>query len=146
MLDTTSKFNSRFGAGSRFDGIGAGLLVGPPEEAFDADGNFVIHPNNPNQNQAFEIFLEDGSSLIFVTPDLGRAAVTGNPDNILDFKISTLWGIKDTAPYFHDNSARTLEDVMNHYQRFFQFVNDPNEFPLMTGQDKADVVAYLKLL
>jgi hypothetical protein len=45
-------------------------------------------------------WLPDGSSFGFVTPDLGRAAVTGNPEQILDFKIPTLWGIKDTAPYF----------------------------------------------
>jgi cytochrome c peroxidase len=146
MLDTTSEFDTRFGAGSQINGIGAGLLLGPPGEAFDSDGNFVIHPNNPNPNQAFEITLPDGSSFVAVFPDLGRAAVTGDPDQIIDFKIQTLWGIKDTAPYFHDNSARTLEEVVDHYQRFFQFVDSPADFIQITDQDKADIVAYIKLL
>jgi len=141
MLDITD-------INTRFDIIGAGLLLGSPEEAFDADGNFVIHPNNPNRNQAFEIKLPDNSSFVAVFPDLGRAAVTGNPDDIAMFKIPTLWGIKDTAPYFHDNSARTLEELMDHYQRFFQFVNAPEEGPFapLSDQDKADIVAFLKLL
>jgi cytochrome c peroxidase len=47
---------------------------------------------------------------VFVAPDPGRALITGDPNDLLNFKIATLWGIKDTAPYFHDNSARTLED------------------------------------
>jgi cytochrome c peroxidase len=146
MLDTTSEFNTRFGPGSQLDGIGAGLLLGPPKEAFDADGNFVLHPNNPNPNQAFEFSFPDGSSFVVTFPDIGRAAVTGDPDQIIDFKIQTLWGIKDTAPYFHDNSARTLEEVVEHYQRFFQLINNPADFVLLTEQDKADIVAYLRLL
>jgi cytochrome c peroxidase len=146
MLDTTTEFETRLGAGSQIAGIGAGLLLGPPGEAFDADENFIIHPNNPNPNQAFEITLPDGTVIPAVFPDLGRAAITGNPDQIIDFKIQTLWGIKDTAPYFHDNSARTLEEVVDHYQRFFQFVDSPADFIQITDQDKADIVAYLKLL
>jgi cytochrome c peroxidase len=146
MLDTTTEFETRLGAGSQLAGIGAGLLLGPPEEAIDADGNLTIHPNNPNPNQAFEITLPDGTLIVAIFPDLGRAAITGNPDQILDFKIQTLWGIQHTAPYFHDNSARTLEEVVDHYQRFFQFVGDPAAFIPITDQDKADIVDYMKLL
>jgi cytochrome c peroxidase len=29
------------------------------------------------------------------------------------FKIPMLWGVANTAPYFHDNSAKTLEDVID---------------------------------
>ncbi len=39
---------------------------------------------------------------------------------------------------------------MDHYQRFFEFIDDaladPEFFPLMSEQDKADIVAFLKLL
>jgi cytochrome c peroxidase len=38
------------------------------------------------------------------------------------FKIPTLWGIKDTTPYFHNNGAKTPRDAVAHYQRFFNFV------------------------
>ena len=59
------------------------------------------------------------------------------------FKTPMLWGISKTAPYFHDNSAATLEDVVDQYRRMFAAAggNEP-----LTDQDKADMVAYLELL
>jgi len=40
--------------------------------------------------------------------------------------------------------------MMDHYQRFFEFINsalnDPEFFPLLSEQDKADIIAFLKLL
>jgi len=30
------------------------------------------------------------------------------------------WGISKTAPYFHNNSAATLEEVLDHYDAFFR--------------------------
>ena len=44
---------------------------------------------------------------------------TASFDHLNAFKISPLRGIRDTAPYFHDNSAKTLEDVVEHYRKFF---------------------------
>jgi cytochrome c peroxidase len=60
------------------------------------------------------------------------------------FKIPQLRGIRDTGPYFHDNSAKTLEDVMTHYTRFFAIVTAGGIN--LTPQDGADVVAFMKLL
>jgi len=68
------------------------------------------------------------------------------------FKILPLWGVRETAPYFHDNSAKTLEDVAAHYTRFFAFVTDfdgPGPLPpliTLTPEDEADMVAFMKLL
>jgi cytochrome c peroxidase len=59
------------------------------------------------------------------------------------FKIPSLWGVKKTAPYFHDNSAKTLEEVAAFYTNMFANVPDPVQ---LTAQDEADMVAYLKLL
>ena len=53
-------------------------------------------------------------------------------------------GIGLTAPYFHDNSAKTLEDVAAHYAKFFSFVT--NGFIVLTPQDQQDIVAFMKLL
>jgi len=47
-----------------------------------------------------------------------------------------------TAPYFHDNSAKTLEDVARHYALFFSIVSPI----VLTPEDQSDIVAYLKLL
>ena len=41
-----------------------------------------------------------------------------------------LRGIRNTAPYFHNNSADTLEEVVDHYIalfRFIQIVNPPGQ-------------------
>jgi cytochrome c peroxidase len=59
------------------------------------------------------------------------------------FKIPILWGVANTAPYFHDNSALTLDAVALHYSKFFQMI--PAKLTL-TSQDQADIVAFLKLL
>lgn len=51
--------------------------------------------------------------------DLGRYLVTRNPDDQHVFKVPSLRNVALTAPYFHDASARTLEDavdVMFRYQ------------------------------
>ena len=58
------------------------------------------------------------------------------------FKIPSLWNVRATAPYFHDNHAKTLEDVANFYESFFQ----ENGMVALTEQDKKDLVAFLKLL
>ena len=65
-----------------------------------------------------------------------------------------MWGVKDTAPYFHDNGAKTLRDAVAHYQRFFN--STPAQDPVgsetlggritLTDDDVDDIVAYLKLL
>ena len=97
----------------------------------------------------------DGAETVVNSPDPGRALVTGDPrlfpfDSLNAFKIPTLWGAARTAPYFHDNSAKTLEELMAHYAKFFAVVTTPpGGGPprlVLTEQDQADVVAYLKLL
>jgi cytochrome c peroxidase len=108
-------------------------------------------------NQVFQFVFQDqnGAQVTVESPDPGRALVTGNfnpppAGQLSQFKIPNLRGIKKTAPYFHDNSAKTLEDVVNHYSHFFAFISKPEidgDPPLvMTEQDKHDIVAYLKLL
>ena len=95
------------------------------------------------------IFKNGGSEAHVFSPDPGRALITGIIDdlqlaNLNAFKISALRGIRHTAPYFHDNSAKTLEDVAAHYALFFQIVS--GGAIVLTPQDQADLVAYMKLL
>jgi hypothetical protein len=65
------------------------------------------------------------------------------------FKTPQLRGVKDTAPYFHDNSAKDLEAVMEQY--VFMFTSNLG-FPitdsniLLTQQDIEDIIAFLRLL
>ena len=53
---------------------------------------------------------------------LRGGAITGNLREFGRFDVPTLFGIRDTAPDFHDNSARTLEDVVRHYQALFELL------------------------
>lgn len=51
--------------------------------------------------------------------DLGRYNVTGKEEDRYMFKVPSLRNISLTAPYFHDGSAKTLDEavkVMVHYQ------------------------------
>ncbi len=65
------------------------------------------------------------------------------------FKAPTLRNIAVTAPYFHDGSARTLEEVLDRYASGGQ--PHPSKSPLITGftissRDKQAVVAFLESL
>jgi hypothetical protein len=63
------------------------------------------------------------------------------------FKTPTLWGVRHTSPYFHDNSAKTLRDVVDHYgDVFFNFFRIGGEFITLTEQDREDIVAFLRIL
>ena len=65
------------------------------------------------------------------------------------FKTPQLRGVRHTAPYFHDNSAKSLEAVMEHYKFLFTSntgvpLSDSNI--LLTQQDIDDIIAFLRLL
>jgi len=88
-------------------------------------------------------FIFNGTDVVH-SPDPGRALITGQLQDANSFKISALPGVRNTAPYFHDNSAKTLEDVAAHYANFFRFVT--GGVINLTLQDEKDMVAYMKLL
>jgi cytochrome c peroxidase len=135
--------------GTRFQSV----LVSELNEAGNPSIDFVFH----NQNVP-------GGIIELSSPDPGRALITGRADdsdptspastfdNLNAFKIPPLRGIRRTAPYFHDNSAKTLEDVLRHYRTFFAIATDLDgpgpEPPLieLTEQDQKDIIAFLKLL
>ena len=49
--------------------------------------------------------------------DDGRFIITKHPADLRAFKTPTLREIARTAPYMHDGSIATLEDVVDHYDR-----------------------------
>lgn len=82
-------------------------------------------------------------------PDPGRYGVTKREEDKGAFKTPTLREIEHTGPYMHDGSFKTLEEVVEHYNR--GGIKNPhlNERikPLnLTDQDKKDLVAFLKAL
>jgi len=82
-------------------------------------------------------------------PDVGRFAVTHDPHDWGVFKTPTLREVEHTAPYMHDGSLKTLDDVVEFYNKGgIKNKNlDVNIKPLnLTDQDKKDIVAFLKAL
>ena len=82
-------------------------------------------------------------------PDMGR--YTRKPIAVLKgaFKTPTLREVEFTAPYFHDGSAKTLMDVVEHYSRGGEVKTNlsPNMKPLNLSQaEKEDLVAFLRAL
>ncbi len=94
-----------------------------------------------------EFQLEDGSPAM-----IPNELVVGIAGPL--FKIPTLWGTPDTAPYFHNNSAKTLDEVLDQYNFMFEFFPDGSfglgcdkTAPVCLGeQDKSDIISYMQLL
>lgn len=106
-------------------------------------GVFVSELNEGNQPvHHYVATLPDGTQQAFDGTDLGRFLVTYDPGDLNLFKIPQLWGVKNTAPYFHDNSAKTLREVMVHYAETFQITGQGT----LSAQDQADIIAFLELL
>jgi hypothetical protein len=159
MLNSVNQAHSDFGGGRPRQGV----------RFFNTGVTIVNAPNNPIRTW----IINDGVNPVVTvqSPDLGLLL---HPTLVLDpshppvpppfavpraffaeqFKIPTLWGVKDTAPYFHDNGAKTLRDAVAHYQRFFNFTEaqDPvgsrslGGFIVLTDEDVDDIVEYLQLL
>jgi cytochrome c peroxidase len=86
---------------------------------------------------------------------------TKDPRDVGKFKAPTLRNIAVTAPYMHDGSIGTLEDVLAHYAAGGRTLADgpykgvghdnPNKSRrirgfLLTPEDQADVIAFLRSL
>ena len=82
-------------------------------------------------------------------PDVGRFAVTKDPQDWGRFKTPTLRNVALTWPYLHDGSERTLRDAVEFYHR--GGIPNRNLDPLMlppnlTDREKRDLVAFLEAL
>jgi cytochrome c peroxidase len=152
MLNMVNQAHSMFTGGS------------PPVGArfFGTGVTIVNEPNNPIRTWV----VNDGLNPVVTlrSPDVGLLldpTPSTPPPSVLPraffaelFKIPTLWGVKDTAPYFHNNGAKTLRDAVAHYQRFFNFTEEQDPvgsrslggFIELTDDDVDDIVAYLQLL
>ncbi len=64
-----------------------------------------------------EAFHNTGIGVVDGVPLPGRMAVTGREADRGAFRTPTLRGLLETAPYMHDGSLRSLEDVVAFYRR-----------------------------
>ncbi len=87
-----------------------------------SDGFAPCPPRLARNARLYRVMLADGSYQFVTTSDPGRLLLTGQPADLGAMDVTQLRGISRTAPYFHNNSAATLEQVLDHYDAFFRFV------------------------
>ena len=100
-------------------------------------------------------FMNNGLDADADQDDEGRMKVSDAPGDKAKFKVPSLRNIALTPPYMHDGRFATLEEVIDHYNTgaknsatvdfLLQYNLQPGGLQL-TGQDKADLVAFLKTL
>ncbi len=140
MLDVSNEFNIFLPIpGLRFFGVSVSERnkLNLPTHTFIIDGTDTLVTPDPGH------CLTDPLDPDEFPPDLFGP---GGPLPLIIacnlFKTPSLWGIRHTAPYFHDNSSKTLEEVAEQYT--FMFRREAGI--ILTPQDEADIVAFLKLL
>jgi cytochrome c peroxidase len=159
MLNRVNQAHSDFGRGRprpgvRFFDTGVTIVNAPDNPIRTWIINDGVHPAVTVESPDLGLLLHPTLDLDPSHPPLPPILAVPRAFFANQFKIPTLWGVKDTAPYFHDNGARTLRDAVAHYQRFFNFTEtqDPvgsatlGGLIVLTDNDVDDIVAYLKLL
>jgi cytochrome c peroxidase len=128
-----------------------------------ATDGYVQCPDRLARNaRTYRIALANGTFQFVTTSDPGRLLLTGQPADLGVMDVTQLRGISRTAPYFHNNSAATLEDVLDHYDAFFRRVarlNPPPNLPpilssnglvvdrgFVAAEERAALLAYLRRL
>ena len=87
-------------------------------------------------------YTDVNDGILHTPAEVGQDATLANRSATRLYRTTPLRGLwhppQLTGPYFHDGSAPTLEDVVNHYSTVFGFT--------LTSQQKSDLVTYLKTL
>jgi cytochrome c peroxidase len=94
-------------------------------------------------------FFNTGVSL-YSAPNRGLFEYTQRPEDMGKFRAPTLRNIAVTAPYMHDGSMATLEDVLNHYEAGGK-LDHPNKSRVLhlfrlSESEKRDLIEFLKSL
>jgi cytochrome c peroxidase len=142
---------------------GRDLFFGERFECFHCHGGFNFQdavvfeglalPSRPFHNTG--LYDVDGAGAYPAT-DRGLYDQTGRPEDMGKFRAPTLRNVAVTAPYMHDGSIATLEEVLDHYAAGGRaaLVNG-RPSPLrsgfvqgfrMTPEERTDVVEFLRSL
>ena len=140
MLDVSNEFNIFLPIpGLRFFGVSVSERnkLNLPTHEFIIDGSERLVSPDPGLCLTDELPADEFPPALFAPGGPLPLSIACNL-----FKTPALWGVKHTAPYFHDNSSMTLEEVAEQYT--FMFMREAGI--RLTAQDEADIVAFLKLL
>lgn len=147
---------------------GEGLFFSETFECFDCHTGFnfagpQVYRGNERSPLGFEnngLYNIDGKGA-YPPNNTGLFEFTNKPGDMGMFKVPTLRNIELTAPYMHDGSIATLEDVLEHYRvggrtiKTGRYTGDgsanPNKSSFvrgfdMTEQEKLDMLEFLKSL
>ncbi|MGH8602497.1 MAG: cytochrome-c peroxidase, partial [Gammaproteobacteria bacterium] len=132
---------------SKFHNIGVGFTkIGK-----DVDKMAVTYLQAAQKGESVDIKVLTNQNV----SELGRFAVTRKISDLGAFKTSTLRNIAKTAPYMHDGSLESLEDVVDFYNNGGKVEEEDPEVPFLSGgirpldlsdEQKADLEAFLKTL
>ena len=92
---------------------------------------------------------QDGTTVMLtIKDDIGIAGSTGRYEDLHKFKVPQLRDIKELGPYFHDNSAATLEDVVDYFNSSdYNESTDGRMHPIhMSSDEKQALLAFLRIL
>src|SRR4051812_5280402 len=123
-----------------------------PLGAAEQRGQGIFNGRGCNVCHAGSLFSDNQFHNIGVRPqteDTGRFQVTGNANNIGEFRTPSLRNVGLRGPYFHDGRFQTLEEVVAFYNRGGDFdapnINHNLIRPLgLNPQQQSDLVAFLR--
>ncbi len=146
---------------------GSNLFFGPAQ-CFRCHGNFnfsdvLQYQGGPPPDPRFHNtgLFNLGGTGAFPVPNRGIFEFTGVATDMGRFRAPSLRNVELTAPYMHDGSVATLEDVLDFYGDHGRVIEtgpnagDGRASPFkeavvndiaLSAQDKADLVAFLKTL
>lgn len=145
---------------------GASLFFGERLECFHCHGGFTFSDSAAHDNSMEVAFHNTGlynldESGAYPWENRGIAEITGRAEDMGRFRAPTLRNIAVTAPYMHDGSIASLDEVLDHYARGGrQVLEGPNagdgaQNPLkseflqgfaITPSERADLLAFLDAL
>jgi len=129
---------------------------------FNLSGSVVhegVEPAAPSFHNT-GLYNVDGEGA-YPEPNTGVHRVTGRPEEMGKFRAPTLRNIELTAPYMHDGSVATLEEVLDHYSAGGRSIaagpqagngrTSPLKDPLVSGfelspEERAALIAFLRSL
>lgn len=147
---------------------GLNLFLSERLECHHCHGGFNLSSASVHEGSAFGatqfhntgLYNIDGAGA-YPSDNTGVFAITGDPADMGRFRAPTLRNIAVTAPYFHDGSAATLEEVVRIYERGGRnvesgpYAGDGKDSPIKSGlvsgfvlsdQERSDLIAFLESL
>ncbi|MCA9591168.1 MAG: hypothetical protein KC657_37995 [Myxococcales bacterium] len=113
------------------------------------DYRFYDSSNGTYSTVILPLAREDGAQVNWpVTDDIGAAAATGRYEDLHRFRVPQLRRVKDFAPYFHDNSAATLEEVVDYFNSpAYNNSRDGRKYPVrLNNHERTALLAFLRIL